>query len=58
MAESKLVQLKFENSSYKVFSIVFSMLCKPWLHSDIRSCCRPSLHAFTSRYASTLPKIT
>ena len=27
---------------------------KPWLHSDIRSCCCRSLHAFTSGYNSTL----
>ena len=27
---------------------------KPWPHSDIRSCCHQSLHAFTSRYDSTL----
>ena len=26
----------------------------PWPYSDIRSCCRQSLHAFTSRYDSTL----
>ena len=37
-----------------VYSInVFSML-SPWPYSDIRSCCRQSLHAFTSRYDSTL----
>ena len=47
MAESKLVQLNFENNSYQynVSSIcriyvyrIFNMLAKPWLHSDIKSC--------------------
>ena len=27
---------------------------KPWLHCDIRSFCRQSLHAFTFRYDPTL----
>ena len=48
MAESKLVQLNIENSSP-----VYIQYAMPWLHCDIRSCCRKSLHAFTSRYYST-----
>ena len=43
MAESKLVQLYCENSSFDISNIVFTYVCiqhaKPWLHSDIRSCC-------------------
>ena len=27
---------------------------KPWLHSDIKSCCRQSAYVFTSMYDSTL----
>ena len=30
------------------------LICKPWPYSDIRSCCHQSVHAFTSRYDSTL----
>ena len=44
MAESKLVQLNLENSSYN----------KAWPHSDIRSSCRQSLHRFAFRFDSTL----
>ena len=56
MAESKLVQLNFENNGYSVYSIIFmySVYAKPWPHSDIRSCCCQFLYAFTSRYDSTL----
>ena len=55
MAESKLVELNFENNSYSVYSIILCTQCaKPWPHSDIRSFCRQSPHAFTSRYDSTL----
>ena len=51
MAESKLVKLNFES----VYSINLCIqYAKPWLHFDIRSCCRQSLHALTSRYDSTL----
>ena len=47
--------LKFKNSSYNVSSIILCIqYAKPWLHSDIRSCCHRSLHAFTFRYDSTL----
>ena len=56
MAESKLVKLNFENNSYSVYSINLCIwYAKPWLHSDIRSCCCQSLriNAFTSRYDST-----
>ena len=51
MAESKLVQLNIENSSS-----VYIQYAMPWLHCDhdIRSCCRQSLHVFTSRYDSIL----
>ena len=52
MAESKL---NFENNSYSVFGIILCIqYAKPWPHSDIRSCCHLSLHAFTSRYDFTL----
>ena len=54
MAESKLVQLNFENCSYNVCGIV-AIYCiqyaKPWPYSSIRS---PCCHAITSRYDSTL----
>ena len=45
--------LKFKNSSFNVSSVVF-MYAKPWPHCGITSFCRWSLHAFTSRYDSTL----
>ena len=49
--------LKFENSMYVAIMCPVEYLCiqyaKPWLHSDIRSCCHRSLHAFTFRYDST-----
>ena len=55
MAESKLVKFYFENNSYTVYSKILCIhYAKPWPHSDIRSCCYLSLHAFTSRYDSTL----
>ena len=55
MAESKLVKLNIENNSYSVYSIILCIqYAKPCSHSDIRSCCRQSLHTFTSRYDSTL----
>ena len=56
MAESKLVQLNFENNSYSVYTInnidVFSILSLGCiLISDLVV---TNLHAFTSRYDSTL----
>ena len=61
MAESKLVLLNFENNSYIatcmyiVSSIVlYIQYAKPWPHSDRRSGCHQSLHAFTFRYDPTL----
>ena len=58
MAESKLVQLNLENSSYVAIMCPVSyssiQYAKAWPHSDITSCCCRSLHAFTSRLDSTL----
>ena len=53
MAESKLVQLNFENNSYSVYSMCIQY-AKPWPFSDIKSYFHQYLHAFTSRYDSTL----
>ena len=53
MAKSKLVQFNFENYCYYVSSIVCIQYAKPWLHSDIRSCCRQFLHAFTTLFGHT-----
>ena len=60
MAVSKLASpIKFWKqwlASYNVSSVVLmcSVCLAPWLYSDIRSCCRQSIHAFTSKYDSTL----
>ena len=55
MVESKLVKLNFKNNSYSMYSTILCIqYAKPWPHSNIRSCCRQSLHTFTFRYDSTL----
>ena len=43
-------------ASYNVSSVVLicSIYKAPWPYCDIRSCCHQSVHAFTSRYDSTL----
>ena len=57
MAESKLagpIKLCKQQLATRVQCSACVQYAKPWLHSDIRSCCCQSAHVFASRYDSTL----